>query len=111
VSDIVAETDVVCLSSSAEACPYALLEAMALGRPCVATDAGAASEIIDDGVTGWVVPVGDATALAARLGDLLRNRDVSAACGLAGRRRWSARFTLDRQVAAVAALYESEMTQ
>ncbi len=106
VSDLVAEVDIVCLSSAAEACPYALLEAMALGRPCVATDAGAASEIIADGVTGWVVPVGNVATLASRLTELLRDRDRRLAYGLAGKHRWASWFTLDRQVETVTALYE-----
>jgi glycosyltransferase involved in cell wall biosynthesis len=102
VPDVLAEVDIVCLSSDAEACPYVLLEAMSLGKPCIATAAGAVPEIVVDGVTGGVVPCGDSDALGARLQSLLCDPSLRAAWGAAARGRWESRFTLDRQIGALA---------
>lgn len=52
------------LPSRGEGLPVVLMEAMALHRPTIATDVGAVSELVEDGVTGWLVPPGDAEALA-----------------------------------------------
>jgi len=69
VPSFLAGLDVFCLSSRREALPLVLLEAMAAGLPCVATDVGdVAAAVGEDAV---VVPPGDAAALAAALGALL----------------------------------------
>ena len=65
--DLLAAADVVVVTSSWESGPLVLAEAMTLGRPVVATPVGFAADLIDDGVTGWLVPVGDAAALADAL--------------------------------------------
>lgn len=63
--DIYADTDIVVLSSYNEGTPVSLIEAMTAGVPIVATKVGGVSDFIDDGVTGLLVPAGDADALAA----------------------------------------------
>ncbi|MEI6169173.1 MAG: glycosyltransferase family 4 protein [bacterium] len=107
VGDIIAESDVVCLSSSAEACPYVLLEAMSLGRPCIATNAGAVTEIVEDTVTGYIVPRASVGALADRVTALLDNPELAEQCGRMGRKKWESCFTLDGQVSVLLALYSS----
>lgn len=67
------------VTSHSEGHPWVILEAMSTGLPVVATDTGAIGETIQDGVAGFVVPVGDAESLAERLvrilnDDALRNR-------------------------------------
>ena len=59
--------DVFVLSSREEGIPNALLEAMAAGRPCVATAVGGTPEVLRDGETGWLVPPADPAALAEAL--------------------------------------------
>ena len=59
--------DVSCLSSVHEGVPMAVIESMAAGLPVVATDCGALRDMVDDGEHGYLVPVGDAEALADRL--------------------------------------------
>jgi glycosyltransferase involved in cell wall biosynthesis len=68
------------------------IEAMMHGLPCVGADAWAMPEIIEDGETGWLVPAGDAAALAQTLIGALRNRQRLREMGLRGRRRAAARF-------------------
>jgi glycosyltransferase involved in cell wall biosynthesis len=70
-ADFIAAADVFCLSSIWEACALAAQEAMHLGVPVVSTDAGGMNELITDRVSGRLVPVGDAHALAQALSEVL----------------------------------------
>ena len=75
---------------------YVILEAMAASIPVVATRAGGPQEIVIDGETGRLVPVGDASALIGAVGALLRDPARRKAMGEAGRRRVNERFTAER---------------
>lgn len=100
VPDLLAMADVFTLTSRTIECfPMALLEAMAVGRPAVCTAVGGIPEMIEEGVTGHVVPVGDAQALAARYVELLTDPQRAARMGAAARDRVETRFTLQRSVA------------
>ena len=101
--------DVVVLTSRNEGTPVALIEAGAAGRPVVATDVGGVAEVVRDGASGFVVPPGDAAALAARVGTLLDDPAAARAMGLAGREWVRARFGSERLVDDLTALY-SELT-
>ncbi|MGE3276405.1 MAG: glycosyltransferase family 4 protein [Vicinamibacterales bacterium] len=78
---------VVALPSSSQGAPLPILEALAAGRPVVATTAGHGAAVMDDGVEGFLVPVGDVPLMAARLTALLTNHPLAATMGSAGRRR------------------------
>lgn len=65
--------DVACLSSRHEGLPLAIMEAQVVGRPVVATRAGGIGELVEDGVDGRLVPVGDACALAHALEEVLED--------------------------------------
>ncbi|MFW5698767.1 MAG: glycosyltransferase [Planctomycetota bacterium] len=82
-----------------------LLEAAASGVPCIGTRHGGIPEAIDDGETGLLVPEGDVAALAVALNDLLCDAQRNAAMGQAGRAMVADRFAIDRQAAALEALY------
>ena len=84
--------DLFALPSVCEALPYALLEAMSVGLPCVATAVGGVSELIEDGRTGSVVPPRNPTALATALAGLLRSAELRATTGAAARDRVVAHF-------------------
>jgi glycosyltransferase involved in cell wall biosynthesis len=86
-------------SSTVECFPMALLEAMAMGRPAVCTAVGGVPEMIEEGVTGHLVPRRDPAAVADRLVALLDDPERAAAMGRAARERLEANFTLDRSVA------------
>lgn len=73
---------VYCLSSDYEGMPNALLEAMAMGLPCISTDcpAGAPAELIRDGENGLLVPVGDETAMAEAICRMIEDRELREKC-------------------------------
>jgi len=81
-----------------EGSPVAVIEAMMAGLPVVATDVGGTREIIEDGVTGWLVPPGNLPALAARLDRILGNPDAARAVAERGRAAARERFDVDRTV-------------
>ena len=93
VADVAAElreARVVALPSSCEGVPTALLEGMAASRPIVATSVGHVGSVVDDGVEGFLCPVGDVDALASRIALLLSNPGSAAMMGAAARRRAAA---------------------
>jgi glycosyltransferase involved in cell wall biosynthesis len=79
--DITAACDVFALSSTWEGLPLALLEAMTLGRPIVATGVDGIRDVIRDGHTGLLVPAGDARALADALENVLADTKLAARLG------------------------------
>ena len=93
------------LPSRAEPFGLALVEAMALGRPCVATRAGGPLEIVEEGTSGLLVPPGDPAALAAALRQLLADPVLRGHLGAGARARYEDRFTVERMGASVLAAY------
>jgi glycosyltransferase involved in cell wall biosynthesis len=90
ISDVAPEirmARVVALPSSCEGVPTALLEAMASGRPVVATNVGHVSSIVDEGIEGFLVRLGDTTAMADRLTRLLADPVMALRMGRAARSR------------------------
>jgi glycosyltransferase involved in cell wall biosynthesis len=99
--------DVFAMSSVTEGLGSAVLEAMAARRAVVATSAGGIPEVVDDGVTGLLVPPHDEPALAAALVELLGNRERRDAMGAAGRARVEASFSIERMVEKTLAVYQT----
>ncbi|WP_437809425.1 glycosyltransferase [Sorangium sp. So ce1078] len=93
------DLDIFALIAEPAGCPNASLEAMAEGLPVVATAVGGMSEQVDDGVTGRLVPPGDAAALAGALVELAEDPARRARMGAAGWERARERFSLERMVA------------
>lgn len=83
-----------------------ILEGMLLGKPVVATAAGGVPELIDDGHTGFLVPPGDARALAARLHEILAGPQRGRAIGARAREWTRQHFSLSRQVQEMSEIYE-----
>lgn len=107
VADVTQLYDVALLPSvSLECLPYTLMEAMALRKPVVASRFSGIPEVVEDGVTGTLVPPRNAKALAEAIVDLLRDPDKARAFGEAGRRRVEEMFTLQRMLDETFALYE-----
>ena len=63
------------LPSFAEGLPVVIMEAMAMGRPVLTTSVAGIPELVEDGVTGFVVPAGDVDALVTKIGDVLALTD------------------------------------
>ena len=81
VAALLHAADVVALPSAVEGLPLAILEAMAAGRPIVATDVEGTSELLEDGRTGILVPGDDPEALAAAIAELLADPVRAASLG------------------------------
>ena len=105
IGPVLADLDVVALTSRNEGTPVALIEALAAGRPVVATDVGGVAFVVEEGVTGLLAPKCDPPAFAARLGQALDDRVGSARMAAAGREVVRTRFGADRLVADIHALY------
>jgi L-malate glycosyltransferase len=100
--------DIAALTSVSEGLPNSILEAMAAGRPVVATRVGAIPDAVEDGVTGFLEAPGDHDAIAARLAALLGDSDLRRELGdrarVRARERYSADAALDALLAAYAAV-------
>lgn len=105
------EAAVCILPSVWENFPYALLEAMACGTPVVATQCGGYPELIEDGVSGFLVPVGDSEALASRIGDLLAGPQLRNDIGRNARKRVEERFSVERVLPKMIAAYDCAIGQ
>jgi len=111
IPDLLAATDVFCLTSRREGAPRSILEAMAVGRAVVATDVGGVNELVVEGETGVLVPPDDPRAIAGALAALLADPERRARLGSAGRARARAHHTLDRAAAAIAGAYGEVITR
>jgi glycosyltransferase involved in cell wall biosynthesis len=89
--------DVLALPSFTEGLPNVALEACAASVPVVGTAAGGTPEVIEDGVNGFLVPPGDADALAKRLLELVASEEKRCDMGLAGRQRVVDQFAFTTQ--------------
>jgi len=105
VADVLASFDLLVSASRTEAFGMALVEAMACGVPVVATATEGAREIVADGATGLIVPIGDACALAASVVSLLEDAPRRLELGARARESVRARFGLERMIAATERVY------
>jgi glycosyltransferase involved in cell wall biosynthesis len=105
VARLVGALDAFVLSTHTEGLPLVILEAMAQGKPVVATAVGGVPEVVADGETGLLHPPGDDARQAAHLLSLLGDEALAARLGVAGRRRVETDFTPERCAAEMARLY------
>ncbi len=111
VHRVLAAIDLFALTSHMEANPVSILEAMACGKPVVATDVGSVSGSVHDGLTGYLVPEGDVAATAARLLQVLEDPQAARQMGRAARRRVVADGSVRRMVAGYEDLINSLYTE
>jgi sugar transferase (PEP-CTERM/EpsH1 system associated) len=107
VPELLNAMDVYVLPSLSEGISNSLLEAMSTGLPVIATDAGGNPEVVIDGESGWLFPVGDAGRLAGRLALLRTQRDLRTQLGHEARRRVQAGFSIEAMTGNYERLYES----
>jgi len=91
-------TDIFLLTSFTEGTAMTLLEAMAMGLPCIATDVGGNPEIVKDKETGFIIPSDDENSLAEKINYLFSNQEIMKQMGKAGRKRFEDNFTVKRMV-------------
>ncbi|WP_405404603.1 glycosyltransferase family 4 protein [Paracoccus sp. Ld10] len=106
VRDALSAAHVMAMPSFAEGLPVALMEAMAAGRPCIATLIAGIPELMVHGQTGWLIPAGSETDLAAALDAAARTpRDRLAEMGTAARARALSRHDITIEAAKLAAKF------
>jgi glycosyltransferase involved in cell wall biosynthesis len=105
VPELLAASDVLVLPSWSEALPTVLIEAGAASLPVVATDVGGTAEIVTSGETGYLVPPGDSSAMAANLVKLLQDPERARRMGAAAQERIASRFSLERQAQSMVSLF------
>lgn len=103
---IIASSTVVAHPSHTEGFSNTILEAMAAGKPVVATDVGGIPEAVVDGFTGIVVPAGNTGKFAEALLTLIRDPERARTMGQAGRKRMLERFTIGKMVEGMEHFYE-----
>ena len=106
VADLLSRATALVLPSFAEGVPVVLMEAMAARVPVVTTRIAGVPELVEDGVSGLLVPPGDAHGLHVALGRLLFDAHLCRDMGEAGRARVLAEFTSDKEAAWLATLFE-----
>jgi glycosyltransferase involved in cell wall biosynthesis len=106
-ADELAAAEVVVVPSRWESGPLVVAEALQLGRPVVATPVGFVAEVIEEGRSGRIVPIGDPTELAAAVAELLDDPARAAAMGAAGRQRADALLGPAHLVAGVVDVYRA----
>lgn len=107
LQSVYAAFDVFMLSSRREGLPNCILEAMAMGLPVVTTDVAGAKELVKDGETGYVLPLGDVEGLAAALLNIVEDPALRDRLRQAGRRRIESEFSFSSRLRRIEDLYDA----
>jgi glycosyltransferase involved in cell wall biosynthesis len=107
VISLLKASDIYIMPSLYEGLSIALLEAMAMELPVVASAVGGAPEVIQDGINGFLIPSADAAALAEKIELLVNNPQLRVEMGLAARKRVEQSYSLARQAKRLEELYKS----
>ena len=111
VREYLQKTDVFVLPSFAEGVPVSLMEAMAVGVPVVTTQVGGVSELVDNGVTGYIVPPGDPISLAEKIHILLTDVQLRNNFGLASRIKIEKEFNIILETEKLAQIFTRWLTE
>jgi glycosyltransferase involved in cell wall biosynthesis len=103
--------DALLLPSANEGTPVVAIEALASGRPVVATRVGGVPDVVSDGVDGYLVDVGDVGAMSRRLAELAADPELRRSMGERGRERVIQRYRVERLIDDVDALYRRLLTE
>ena len=96
IKEIYEDADIVCLPSYREGLPKSLVEAMAVGCPIITTDAVGCRECVDDGVNGFLVPIGDYDVLAQRIEILVNDKELRIKMGHKSREKMVREMSLSK---------------
>ena len=94
-----------------EGIPVVIMEAMAAEMPVVSTYYSGIPEIVEDGVTGYLVPERDTVALTEKLGMLAGNRDLRIAMGSKGRGKVAAEYNMEKLNRELFAIFKDLLKQ
>lgn len=103
---ILSELDVFILPSISEGLPLALIEAMAAGKPAIATQCGGPSEVVTNDATGLLIPPGNPDAITRAVIELLTNRQLTERLAQAGQAKVRAEFSLSKMLQEHEVLYD-----
>lgn len=107
LEDVMRQFDVFTLTSSSESQCMPITESMAYGKPVIASDFGGIPDFVEDGVTGYLVPVGDVERLTGRLREIVRQPELRDRMGRQGRARYERLYTPTAVADAVEKVYQS----
>jgi len=99
--------DILILPSYSEGLPNVVMEALSCGTPAIVTDVGGCPEVVKDGETGFVVPVGDVEALMDRIKYLIENEDLREKMGKLGREDMIERYEREKVIGKLKDIYIS----
>ncbi len=105
IPEILSQTDIFVLPSRWEGLPLAIIEAMMAGLPVVASNVGGISELIEDGVNGFLIPPRDAVRFTKALQILIEDETLRKKMGEAGREKAMKNFTLDKMLSKTMEVY------
>ena len=111
IPDLLGRLSVFLLTSISEGLPIGLIEAAAAGIPAVSTDVGGVSEVIIDGVTGFLTPVGDVDAMTFAVARLVDDPVLAARMGSAARTHVQAHFDISILAENTARLYREVLAE
>lgn len=106
VPELLNRSDVFVLTSRWEGLPRSIIEAMRAGLPVIASDVGGVSELVEDGVTGYLISRDDSDTLKSKLETLIDNPQLRLQMGMAGYQRFIDQFTFERMLKETVKVYE-----
>ena len=111
IPKILADCDIFLLSSDSEGFPMVLVEAMATGKPIIATSVGGVPEIVEDGINGFLVAPGDSHAFAEAILKLSRDEKLREEMGRKGREKAEKEFNMKITALKYQKLYEKSLLE
>ena len=106
VESLLQSSDIFLLSSEWEGLPISLIEACRHSLPMVATNVGGVSEIIDDGVNGYLIPCSSHSSFSHRIDELISSSEKRYRFGLAAKQKFEKKFTLQDMLAKTDSVYQ-----
>lgn len=106
ILELLQESDVMVLPSYREGLPKSLIEAAAVGMPIITTDAAGCRDCVDDGVNGFLIPVGNSSALAEKMVELIEKPIIRKIMGMASRIKAEKEFSLSSVIERTLEIYE-----
>lgn len=110
VKRILESADIYCLPSYREGLPKSSIEAMAIGRPIITTNAPGCEDTVQDGYNGYKIEAGDVEALSKKLNELIRNKQLRIHMGENSRKLFLRNFTLEKVISQIVESYNSVLS-